>query len=103
VAAGDSARPEAAGDRGQVVNILNSTGVPGLASTVAERLTGRGWTGTVPGNWAGAPLEGSVVFYNGAGQRTSAEAVASALGITALQETTEVSPDVTVVLGPGFQ
>ena len=90
-------------DRTQVLNVLNSTGVPGLASTAAGRLAADGWTATVPGNWAGTPLETSVVFYNSEVQRPSAEAVGSALGIPAVQEAAEVSPAVTVVLGPGFE
>ncbi|WP_294569179.1 LytR C-terminal domain-containing protein [uncultured Arthrobacter sp.] len=95
--------PESTVDKAQKVNVLNSTGVPGLAGTVAGRLTADGWTGASPGNWAGAPLEGSVVFYNGAEQRAGAEAVASALGIAAVQDGTGVSPDLTVVIGPEFQ
>jgi hypothetical protein len=90
-------------DKGQKVNVLNSTGVPGLAGTVAGRLAADGWTGASPGNWAGSPLEGSVVFYNGAEQRAGAEAVASALGIAAVQDGAAVSPDLTVVIGPEFQ
>jgi hypothetical protein len=90
-------------DRAQVLNVLNSTGVPGLASTAAGRLADAGWTATVPGNWAGTPLEASVVFYNSEAQRPSAEAVGSALGIPAVQQAADVSPAVTVVLGPGFQ
>lgn len=98
-----SAPAEAPVDKSQVLNVLNSTGVPGLASTAAGRLAADGWTATVPGNWAGTPLETSVVFYNSEVQRPSAEAVGSALGIAAVQEAAEVSPAVTVVLGPGFQ
>jgi hypothetical protein len=90
-------------DKAQTVNVLNSTGVPGLAGTVAGRLAADGWTGALPGNWAGSPLEGSVVFYNGAEQRAGAEAVASALGIAAVQDGAGVSPDLTVVIGPEFQ
>ncbi|TDK26421.1 LytR family transcriptional regulator [Arthrobacter crusticola] len=90
-------------DKAQKVNVLNSTGVPGLAGTVVGRLAADGWTGALPGNWAGSPLEGSVVFYNGAEQRAGAEAVASALGIAAVQDGAGVSPDLTVVIGPELQ
>jgi hypothetical protein len=102
-ATASAAPADGAVDKSQVLNVLNSTGVPGLASTAAGRLAAEGWSATVPGNWAGTPLETSVVFYNSEAQRPSAEAVGSALGITAVQETAEVSPAVTVVLGPGFQ
>ncbi|BBE21691.1 hypothetical protein MN0502_05740 [Arthrobacter sp. MN05-02] len=90
-------------DRAQTVNVLNATGAPGLASVAAGRLAAEGWTSAIPGNWAGAPVDASVVFYNGEAQRSDAEAVAADLGITDLIDTAEVSPDISVVLGPEFQ
>lgn len=103
--AGATDGPDASGeqDRTQTVNVLNGTGVPGLASVAAGRLSSAGWTSVVPGNWAGAPLDSSVVFYNGEAQRPSAEAVAEDLGISDLVDTAEVSPGISVVLGPEFQ
>ncbi|MHA7264281.1 LytR C-terminal domain-containing protein [Arthrobacter sp. TMN-37] len=99
-----SASPEApAVDKSQRVNVLNGTGVPGLAGTVAGRLGADGWTGAAAGNWAGAPLEASVVFYNGLEQRAGAEAVAAVLGIAGVQDGAGVSPDLTVVVGPDLQ
>lgn len=90
-------------DRTQTVNILNGTGSPGLASVAAGRLAEEGWGSVLPGNWAGAPVDTSVVFYNGEEQRVVAEAVAEDLGITDLVDSADVSPDVSVVLGPEFQ
>jgi hypothetical protein len=69
----------------------------------AGRLASAGWTSALPGNWAGAPVDASVVFYNGEAQRAGAEAVAEDLGITNLVDSAEVSPDISVVLGPEFQ
>ncbi|MDN4612142.1 LytR C-terminal domain-containing protein [Arthrobacter burdickii] len=90
-------------DRAQTVNVLNGTGAPGLASVAAGRLASAGWTSALPGNWAGAPVDASVVFYNGEAQRAGAEAVAEDLGITNLVDSADVSPDISVVLGPEFQ
>jgi hypothetical protein len=90
-------------DRAQTVNVLNGTGAPGLASVAAGRLASAGWTSALPGNWAGAPVDASVVFYNGDAQRAGAEAVAEDLGITNLVDSADVSPDISVVLGPEFQ
>ncbi|WP_247827999.1 LytR C-terminal domain-containing protein [Arthrobacter antioxidans] len=98
--ASDEADPA---DRAQTVNVLNGTGAPGLASVAAGRLAGAGWTSALPGNWAGVPVDASVVFYNGEDQRADAEAVAEDLGITDLVESADVSPAISVVLGPEFQ
>ncbi|MBG6225776.1 hypothetical protein IWX63_002359 [Arthrobacter sp. CAN_A2] len=103
-AASSAASDEAdAADRTQTVNVLNGTGSPGLASVAAGRLASAGWTSALPGNWAGVPVEASVVFYNDEGQRADAEAVAAELGITNLVESAAISPDISLVLGAEFQ
>ena len=48
------------------------------------RLQNDGWTLGQVGNWAGAPQQGSVIFYSGAAQEANAEALAALLGIPAL-------------------
>jgi len=90
-------------DREQTVNVLNGAGIAGLATIGADRLADEGWTGTVPGNWVGAPVDSSVVFFNGEDQRAAAEAVAEDLGITDLIDGAEVSLEISVVLGPEFE
>ncbi|MDQ0733576.1 LytR C-terminal domain-containing protein [Arthrobacter agilis] len=90
-------------DLAQTVNVLNGTGSPGLASVASARLAAEGWVSALPGNWAGAPLDTSVVFYNGEEQRAAAEAVAADLGITDLADSPGISPYISVVLGPEFQ
>ncbi|WP_434992546.1 LytR C-terminal domain-containing protein [Arthrobacter sp. Ld5] len=90
-------------DRAQTVNVLNGTGSPGLATVAAARLSSAGWTSALPGNWAGAPVDASVVFYNGEDQRADAEAVAADLDIANLVESADISPAISVVLGPDFQ
>lgn len=90
-------------DREQTVNVLNGTGVPGLASVAVGRLADAGWGSAQPGNWVGAPLDASVIFYDGENQRATAEALAADLGITGLLDSSEISADVSVVLGPEFE
>ncbi len=90
-------------DLAQTVNVLNGTGSPGLASVAAARLASEGWVSVLPGNWAGAPLDTSVVFYNGEEQRAAAESVAEDLGIGDLADSPGISPYISVVLGPEFQ
>lgn len=98
-----SATATAAADRAQTVNVLNGTGSPGLATVAASRLAAAGWTSALPGNWAGVPVDASVVFYNGEEQRADAEAVAADLDITNLVESAAISPAISVVLGPDFE
>ncbi|WP_394249170.1 LytR C-terminal domain-containing protein [Arthrobacter pityocampae] len=92
-----------AADRAQTVNVLNGTGSPGLATVAASRLAAAGWTSALPGNWAGVPVDASVVFYNGEEQRAGAEAVAADLDIENLVESADISPAISVVLGPEFK
>lgn len=92
----------AAVDRAQPVAVLNATTVSGLASTAAGRLQADGWSVTQVGNWSGQQLQGSIVLYNGEEQRPTAEALAGALGIGAVQGNAGFG-NITVVVGPGFQ
>ncbi|WP_299168387.1 LytR C-terminal domain-containing protein [uncultured Arthrobacter sp.] len=94
--------PSAVVDRGQPVAVLNATTVSGLASTAAGRLQVDGWNVIQIGNWSGQQLQGSVVLYNGEEQRPTAEALAAALGISAVQGDAGFG-NITVVVGPGFQ
>lgn len=98
----DSTEPAAAVDRAQPVAVLNATSISGLASTAAGRLQSDGWSVTQIGNWSGQPLQGSIVLYNGEEQRPTAEALAGALGIGAVQGEAGFG-GITVVVGPGFQ
>ncbi|GAA2177595.1 hypothetical protein GCM10009784_28900 [Arthrobacter parietis] len=86
----------------QPVAVLNATAVSGLASTAAGRLQADGWNVTQIGNWSGQQLQGSIVLYNAEEQRPTAEALAGALGIGAVQGNAGFG-DITVVVGPGFQ
>jgi hypothetical protein len=90
-------------DKALPVNVLNGTTTGGLAGTVAGRVAGDGWATGQVGNWAGQPVQTSIIFYNGPDQLASAQEISRLLNIPTLIESTAVSPQVTVVLGPGFQ
>ncbi|MBE0010519.1 MULTISPECIES: LytR C-terminal domain-containing protein [unclassified Arthrobacter] len=90
-------------DRSEPVNVYNATGIGGQATLAADRVTADGWTVGEIADWGGVPLQNSVIFYNDASQLEAAQELGGVLGIPTLIETTEVSPDVTVVVGPGFQ
>lgn len=90
-------------DRSDPVNVYNATGIAGQATLAADRVTADGWAVGQIADWGGAPLQNSVIFYNDASQLETAQELGAVLGIPTLIEATEVSPDVTVVVGPGFQ
>lgn len=98
----EATEPAAVVDRAEPVAVLNATAVSGLASTAAGRLQADGWTVTQIGNWSGQQLQGSIVLYNGEEQRPTADALAGALGIGAVQGNAGFG-SITVVVGPGFQ
>lgn len=90
-------------DRSQPVNVLNATGITGLGANVAARIGAQGWTAGQVANWNGQPVQTSIIFYNGADQLANARELSRLLNVPTLVESTEVSPNVTIVLGPGFQ
>lgn len=95
--------PEAVeADRTQPVVVLNASGVSGLGAGISGRIGADGWTTAQVGNWAGMPMQTSVIFYNGEAQRANAEELSALLGIATITESPEFSL-VTVVAGPGFQ
>ncbi|MDQ0822645.1 hypothetical protein QFZ79_000384 [Arthrobacter sp. V4I6] len=100
-----TATPEDAAvvDKTQPVAIYNATGTPGLAGRVGDTVASDGWILGPRGNWGGARQTSSVIFYNGAQQRSNAEALASLLGIQSLVDSAQFNMPLVVVLGPGFQ
>jgi hypothetical protein len=83
--------------------VYNAAGTAGLAGRVSSVLQNDGWTLGQVGNWAGAPQQGSVIFYSGAAQQANAEALAALLGIPALVNSQEFQVPLVVVLGPGYR
>ncbi|WP_164202164.1 LytR C-terminal domain-containing protein [[Micrococcus luteus] ATCC 49442] len=90
-------------NKAQGVAVYNAAGTAGLAGRVSSVLQNDGWTLGPVGNWAGAPQQGSVIFYSGAAQQANAEALAALLGIPALVNSQEFQVPLVVVLGPGYR
>ncbi|RKT08751.1 LytR family transcriptional attenuator [Streptomyces sp. 1114.5] len=80
------------------VSVLNGTGEAGLGGKAAEAVKGAGYTVTTVGNAAGKPRSTTVVEY-GAGERTSAEAVAKLFPGATVQAG---GKGISVVLGHDF-
>jgi hypothetical protein len=101
--------PSAAADAPALVNkaqgvaIYNAAGTAGLAGRVGSTVQADGWTLGQVGNWAGSPQQTSIIFYSGAGQLASAQALADLLGIPTLVDSTEFQVPLVVVLGPGYR
>lgn len=94
--------PAALANKSQPVAVMNATVVPGMAGSVAQRISADGWTPGDITNWAGQRLQTSIIYYNGTGQLPNAQALSALLGIPTLVDSAAVGP-LAVVLGPGFQ
>ena len=90
-------------DKAQAVAVYNAAGTAGLASRVGGTLQADGWTLGQVGNWAGAPQQGSIIFYAGAAQEANAQALAELVGVPTVVESTEFQVPLVVVLGPGYR
>jgi hypothetical protein len=96
--------PQAASvDKTQAVAVYNAAGTAGLASRVGGTVQADGWSLGQVGNWAGAPQQGSIIFYSGTAQRANAEALAELLGVPTVVNSTEFQVPLVVVLGPGYR
>ncbi|MEW1919230.1 LytR C-terminal domain-containing protein [Pseudarthrobacter oxydans] len=90
-------------DKAQAVAVYNAAGTAGLASRVGGTLQADGWTLGQVGNWAGAPQQGSIIFYAGAAQEANAQALAELVGVPTVVESTGFQVPLVVVLGPGYR
>ena len=103
---GSSTQPTAQAasvDKTQAVAVYNAAGTAGLASRVGGTVQADGWSLGQVGNWAGAPQQGSIIFYSGTAQRANAEALAELLGVPTVVNSTEFQVPLVVVLGPGYR
>lgn len=71
------------------VSVYNATSTSGLAGNGFERLTSAGFETVVKGDWAGADTTKSVVYYPSPEDITTAQLVASTLGVTNVEEDAE--------------
>ncbi|TLM84156.1 LytR C-terminal domain-containing protein [Pseudarthrobacter sp. NamE5] len=104
--AGSSTQPTAlaaAVDKTQAVAVYNAAGTSGLASRVGGTVQSDGWILGQVGNWAGAPQQGSTIFYDGADQLANAQALAELLGVPTVVNSPEFQVPLVVVLGPGYR
>ncbi|MFG1790207.1 LytR C-terminal domain-containing protein [Nocardia sp. NPDC049149] len=84
------------------VRVLNNSMIAGLAGKTAGQLTDAGWNVIETGNYPGANIPKTTVYYgNSPGDKEAAQAIAAQLGITAESKSTglgETSPGVTVIV-----
>ncbi|MCQ1947450.1 MULTISPECIES: LytR C-terminal domain-containing protein [unclassified Arthrobacter] len=88
-------------DRTQPVAVFNASGVTGLGAGVSGRMSAAGWAVGTVANWAGAPQQGSGVYYSSPELAANAQEIGAQLGIPALE--TPGFTSVTVILGPGYR
>jgi LCP family protein required for cell wall assembly len=82
------------------LDVLNGTGVTGLAATVADQLRGVGFAVGSVGNEAGTVNQ--TVVRHGPGMVEQARTVAAAVPGAVLQSSDAIGEAVQLVLGPGF-
>ena len=95
--------PAASVDKTQPVAVYNATGTAGLAGRVGGTVQSAGWPLGQVGNWAGAPQQGSVIFYSGQAQLANAQALAELLGVPTVVNSSDFQVPLVVVLGPRYR
>jgi len=97
--------PTAAGPAlGTKIQVLNGAGVRGVAGKASAKLTAAGFTSVTSGNYGGAALSVSTVFYATPADAVTAKAVGTALGIAQVKESaTQASGAIVVVLKSDYK
>ncbi|MBF6218859.1 LytR C-terminal domain-containing protein [Nocardia abscessus] len=84
------------------VRVLNNSMVPGLAAKTADQLSASGWTIAETGNYPGANIAKTTVYYgNSPGDKEAAQAVADELGASVAPKSSGIGdsgPGVTVIV-----
>ncbi|MBF6224991.1 LytR C-terminal domain-containing protein [Nocardia abscessus] len=84
------------------VRVLNNSMVPGLAAKTADQLSASGWTIAETGNYPGASIAKTTVYYgNSPGDKEAAQAVADELGASVAPKSSGIGdsgPGVTVIV-----
>ncbi|WP_411156505.1 LytR C-terminal domain-containing protein [Nocardia abscessus] len=82
--------------------MLNNSMVPGLAAKTADQLSASGWTIAETGNYPGASIAKTTVYYgNSPGDKEAAQAVADELGASVAPKSSGIGdsgPGVTVIV-----
>jgi len=97
--------PTAAGPAlGTKIQVLNGAAVNGAAGKASAKLTAAGFTSVTSGNYGGAALSVSTVFYATPADAVTAKAVGTALGIAQVKESaTQASGAIVVVLKSDYK
>ncbi|MFI9411658.1 LytR C-terminal domain-containing protein [Nocardia gamkensis] len=84
------------------VRVLNNSMVPGLAAKTAGQLSASGWTIAETGNYPGASISKTTVYYGTSpGDKEAAQAVADELGASVAPKSDgigDTGPGVTVIV-----
>ena len=81
------------------VTIYNANGAAGLAARTASVLESVGYTNVQAKNYSGTRPQADVVWYSSASEKTTADAVAQKLGISAVvQQNSALQSPVEVIL-----
>ncbi|MCT1767287.1 LytR C-terminal domain-containing protein [Brevibacterium casei] len=84
-------------DSSLTVDVLNGSGVSGVAKRFSDAVEEKGWTIGKVGNYSTARSD-SVVYYKDKGSAAQAKLVADALGIEATEQSDDFTADLTVVV-----
>lgn len=105
-AASPSATAEGSADLTMGITVHNGTTITGLAGRTGDRLTNSGFTAVTvsQGTYDASEPTATTIYYRGAEERATAEAVGKALGITELVEDTAAteSNPIVVILREDF-
>lgn len=95
-------KPAEQANKAAAVQVLNGTGVNGLAGGAVGKLQAAGFSNLAPDNAVGWQTEVSTVYFK-PGNEATAKEVATTLGIGNVLESDQSTGDVTVVLKGDYQ
>jgi hypothetical protein len=101
---GDETAQDPEPDKTVKVTVLNNTGTSGLAKAGQAKLEGDGWNVVAIGDHKPrGSVPTTTVFYATEEQKVTAEAIAQAIGVGGVEESSEIAgDDITVVLSTDF-
>ena len=90
--------PQSAVNKGTSVRVVNAAGINGYAAQKAAILQSAGYTSVEAANPTGSVPSYTVVWYQNETDKATADDVAAALGISAVERVDGISAPITVVL-----
>lgn len=100
-AAASSSAAASAPDLATRIGVYNGSRRSGLAASGKATLSGAGFSNVASANWT-KKVNTSIVYYASEADKATAQQAASALGINALYQTTQIPGKIAVVLGSDF-